>query len=62
MKPLHFNYFKILIEERIFRRISTSNHMFGRAIWDKLPELIFENQQTLYIETNNKYCKMIGIV
>ena len=23
--------------------ISTSNHMFGRAIWDKLSECIFEN-------------------
>ena len=23
--------------------ISTSNHMFGRAIWDKLLECIFEN-------------------
>ena len=23
--------------------ISTSNHMSGRAIWDKLPECIFEN-------------------
>ena len=23
--------------------ISTSNHMFGRAIWDKLPEYIYEN-------------------
>ena len=23
--------------------ISTSNHMFERAIWDKLPECIFEN-------------------
>ena len=48
--------------------VSTSNHMFGRAIWDKLPECIFENfeiarvkrgywsitsnQQTLCIETN----------
>ena len=21
----------------------TSNHMFGRAIWNKLPECIFEN-------------------
>ena len=21
----------------------TSNHMFGRAIWDKLPQWIFEN-------------------
>ena len=27
----------------ISRVISTSNHMFGRAIWDKLPECIFEN-------------------
>ena len=23
--------------------IGTSNHMFGRAIWDKLPECILEN-------------------
>ena len=23
--------------------IFTSNHMFGRAIWDKLPKCIFEN-------------------
>ena len=23
--------------------ISTANHMFGKAIWDKLPECIFEN-------------------
>ena len=23
--------------------IPTSNHMFWRAIWDKLPEYIFEN-------------------
>ena len=23
--------------------ISTSNHMLGRAIWDELPERIFEN-------------------
>ena len=29
------------------RYISTSNHMFGRAIWDKLPERIFENFQKL---------------
>ena len=25
------------------RPISTSNHMFGRTIWDKLSECIFEN-------------------
>ena len=23
--------------------ISASNHMFGRAVWDELPECIFEN-------------------
>ena len=23
--------------------ISTSNHMFGRAVWDEWPECIFEN-------------------
>ena len=27
----------------INRLISASNHMFGRANWDKLPECIFEN-------------------
>ena len=27
----------------INRMISTSNYMFGRAIWDKLHECIFEN-------------------
>ena len=25
------------------KSISTSNRMFGRAIWDKLPKCIFEN-------------------
>ena len=25
------------------KAVCTSNHMFGRAIWDKLPECIFEN-------------------
>ena len=25
--------------------ICTSNHMLGKAIWDKLPECIFENFQ-----------------
>ena len=24
-------------------KISTTNHMFGRAIWDKLPESSFQN-------------------
>ena len=28
--------------------ISTYNHMSVRAIWDKLPDCIFENVQNLY--------------
>ena len=28
---------------RKLHHISTSNHMLGRAIWDKLPECIFEH-------------------
>ena len=24
-------------------KVGTSNHMFGKAIWDKFPEWIFEN-------------------
>ena len=27
----------------MFCSISTSNYMFGRVIWDKLPKCIFEN-------------------
>ena len=27
------------------KSISTGNHMFGRAIWDKLPKCIFENSE-----------------
>ena len=27
--------------------IYTSNHMFGRAIWDKLPQCIFKNLEIL---------------
>ena len=27
------------------KSISTSNHMFGSAIWDKLPKCIFENSE-----------------
>ena len=26
-----------------FKKISTSNHMFGSTIWDKLPECVFEH-------------------
>ena len=30
--------------------ISTSNHMLGSAIWDKLPEYIFENFETAQVK------------
>ena len=64
----HYHTFKIISKVLLSRMksISTSNHLFGRAIWDKLPECIFENfenywllvnytkpnKQTLCIETN----------
>ena len=35
----HYN--KILIS--YFLQICTSNHMFARAIWGKLPKCVFEN-------------------
>ena len=35
--PRYISYYFRIIS------ISTCNHMFGRAIWDKLPECIFEN-------------------
>ena len=30
--------------------ISTSSHMFGRVIWDKLPKCIFENFETAWVK------------
>ena len=30
---------------KINRAISNSNHMFGKAIWGKLPESILENYE-----------------
>ena len=32
------------------KSISTSNHMFGRAIWDKLPKCIFENSEIAWVK------------
>ena len=31
-------------------KVSTSNNMFGRAIWDKLPKCIFENLEIARIK------------
>ena len=45
-------YFLFYLEEKVINiylridksyTISTSNHMFASAIWDKLPKCIFEN-------------------
>ena len=33
--------------------ISSSDHMFGRAIWDKLPEYIFENFEIARLNEGN---------
>ena len=41
------NYFYYV---RLLTLISTSNHMFARAIWDKLPESIFENFEIAQVE------------
>ena len=34
--------YMLCVNQRLCEWISTSNHMFGRAIWDKLPKWIFE--------------------
>ena len=41
--------------------ISTSNHMFGRATWDKLPKCIFEKcpSKTRAVSKVSKIKKMI---
>ena len=33
--------------------ISSSDHMFARAIWDKLPEYIFENFEIARLNEGN---------
>ena len=30
--------------------ISTSNHMFGKAIWNKLPKCVFESFETARVK------------
>ena len=30
--------------------VNTSNHMFGRVIWDELPECIFENSEVALVK------------
>ena len=42
LKVLTRSYYSIGLVTHI---IHISNHLFGRAIWDKLPECIFENFQ-----------------
>ena len=36
--------------------ICTSNHMFGRVTWDKLPECVFENFQIF------KFSKIMRVI
>ena len=40
---LHFS-------DKLLYEINTSNHMFGRAIWDKLPECVFESFQIAQVK------------
>ena len=35
--------FCLITDDLTFRHVLTSNHMFGKAILDKMPECIFEN-------------------
>ena len=42
----------ILIFHHIHSLISTSNQIFGWAIWDKLPECIFENFEIARVKNN----------
>ena len=36
--------------QKVSVEISTSNHMLGRAIWDKLPECIFEHFEIVIVK------------
>ena len=35
--------------------IRASNHMFGRNIWDKLPEFIFENVEIARVKNRGNF-------
>ena len=39
----------------VAKSISTSNHMFGRVIWDKLPKCIFLNILKLLKENKGNF-------
>ena len=38
------------MRDLLAKSISTSNHMFGRAIWDKLPKCIVENFEIAWVK------------
>ena len=40
----------LCVNQRLCEWISTSNHMFGREIWDKLSKWIFENFQIAQVK------------
>ena len=44
--------------------VRTSNHMFGRAIWAKLPERFFENFEIARLKTRatSKYSKIMRVI
>ena len=59
MIPFHFSFFPVttsaccctlqVLQCADMKNISTSNHMFVRAIWNKSTECIFENFKNLQI-------------
>ena len=40
---MYYHLHHVITSTNVYTTIYTSDHMFGRAIWDKLPKCIFEN-------------------
>ena len=47
---LPFDNDSSVFQSRKKKTICTGNYMFGRAIWDKLPECIFENFEIAWVK------------
>ena len=70
MIPFHFSFFPVttsaccctlqVLQCADMKNISTSNHMFVRAIWNKSTECIFENLKIYKLESGKLYSNSIN--
>ena len=47
---MYYHLHHVITSTNVYTTIYTSDHMFGRAIWDKLPKCIFENSEIALVK------------